>query len=61
VAYRTHLLISFEQRRCEMSNTEMLIRLIGAAVLGSMIGLERERLLWAAGIVRICWYASGLA
>jgi putative Mg2+ transporter-C (MgtC) family protein len=33
-----------------MSNTEMLIRLIGAAVLGSMIGLERERLLWAAGI-----------
>ena len=50
-----------ERRRCEMSNTEMLIRLIGAAVLGSMIGLERERLLWAAGIVRICWYASGLA
>ena len=41
VAYRTHLLISFERRRCEMSNTEMLIRLIGAAVLGSMIGLER--------------------
>src|ERR1700744_5150190 len=45
-----HLLISFEQRRCEMSNSEMLIRLIGAALLGSMIGLERERLLWAAGI-----------
>lgn len=33
-----------------MSNAEMLIRLIGAAVLGSMIGFERERLLWAAGI-----------
>jgi putative Mg2+ transporter-C (MgtC) family protein len=33
-----------------MSNSEMLIRLVGAAVLGSMIGFERERLLWAAGI-----------
>jgi putative Mg2+ transporter-C (MgtC) family protein len=28
----------------------MLIRLIAAAALGSLIGLERERLLWAAGI-----------
>jgi putative Mg2+ transporter-C (MgtC) family protein len=36
--------------RCQMSNSEMLVRLIGAAVLGSMIGFERERLLWAAGI-----------
>src|SRR6202167_2463602 len=50
VPYRTHLLMSVERRRWEMSNTEMLVRLIGAAVLGSMIGLERERLLWAAGI-----------
>jgi MgtC family len=50
VAYRTHLLICSERCRCEMSNTEMLIRLIGAAVLGSMIGLEREWLQWAAGI-----------
>src|ERR1700761_6091081 len=33
-----------------MTNSEMLVRLIGAAVLGSMIGFERERLLWAAGI-----------
>jgi putative Mg2+ transporter-C (MgtC) family protein len=33
-----------------MSNTEMLIRLLGAAALGSLIGFERERLLWAAGI-----------
>jgi putative Mg2+ transporter-C (MgtC) family protein len=33
-----------------MSNLEMLVRLVGAAVLGSMIGFERERLLWAAGI-----------
>jgi putative Mg2+ transporter-C (MgtC) family protein len=28
----------------------MLIRLISAAALGSLIGFERERLLWAAGI-----------
>jgi putative Mg2+ transporter-C (MgtC) family protein len=33
-----------------MSNTEMLIRLLVAAALGSLIGFERERLLWAAGI-----------
>src|SRR5580698_1429337 len=33
-----------------MPDTEMLIRLIAAAALGSLIGLERERLLWAAGI-----------
>jgi putative Mg2+ transporter-C (MgtC) family protein len=33
-----------------MPNSEMLLRLIAAAVLGSLIGIERERLLWAAGI-----------
>src|SRR5580704_17399098 len=33
-----------------MSDADMLIRLIAAAALGSLIGLERERLLWAAGI-----------
>src|SRR3984885_7621733 len=33
-----------------MSNTEMLIRLLVAAALGGLIGFERERLLWAAGI-----------
>jgi len=33
-----------------LSNSEMLIRLISAAALGSLIGFERERLLWAAGI-----------
>jgi putative Mg2+ transporter-C (MgtC) family protein len=33
-----------------MPDTEMLIRLITAAALGSLIGFERERLLWAAGI-----------
>ncbi len=33
-----------------MSDLEMLIRLGTAAALGSMIGFERERLLWAAGI-----------
>jgi putative Mg2+ transporter-C (MgtC) family protein len=33
-----------------MTNAEMLIRLVAAAALGSLIGFERERLLWAAGI-----------
>src|ERR1700753_4166235 len=33
-----------------MSNLEMLLRLLTVAALGSMIGFERERLLWAAGI-----------
>jgi putative Mg2+ transporter-C (MgtC) family protein len=33
-----------------MSDADMLIRLVSAAALGSLIGLERERLLWAAGI-----------
>jgi putative Mg2+ transporter-C (MgtC) family protein len=33
-----------------LSDSEMLIRLFSAAALGSLIGFERERLLWAAGI-----------
>lgn len=33
-----------------LSDPEMLIRLFSAAALGSLIGFERERLLWAAGI-----------
>src|ERR1700753_868592 len=33
-----------------MSDTDMLIRLVSAALLGSIIGLERERIWWAAGI-----------
>ena len=33
-----------------MSNMEMLLRLVTAAALGSLIGFERESLLWAAGI-----------
>jgi putative Mg2+ transporter-C (MgtC) family protein len=33
-----------------MTDLEMLIRLGTAAALGSLIGFERERLLWAAGI-----------
>ena len=33
-----------------MHDSEMLLRLVIAAVLGSLIGFERERLLWAAGI-----------
>src|ERR1700761_1032143 len=33
-----------------LSNIEVVTRLLTAAVLGSIIGFERERLLWAAGI-----------
>jgi putative Mg2+ transporter-C (MgtC) family protein len=33
-----------------MPETEMLLRLVTSAALGSLIGFERERLLWAAGI-----------
>jgi len=33
-----------------ISNVEVLLRLAAAAALGSMVGFERERLLWAAGI-----------
>ncbi len=33
-----------------ISNTDILLRLMAAAALGSLIGFERERLLWAAGI-----------
>lgn len=33
-----------------LTDWEMCIRLLLAALLGSLIGLERERLLWAAGL-----------
>jgi putative Mg2+ transporter-C (MgtC) family protein len=33
-----------------ISDIDISIRLLLAAVLGSLIGFERERLLWAAGI-----------
>jgi putative Mg2+ transporter-C (MgtC) family protein len=33
-----------------LSNLDILERLLAAAALGSLIGFERERLLWAAGI-----------
>jgi putative Mg2+ transporter-C (MgtC) family protein len=33
-----------------LSNQDVIIRLLTAAILGSIIGFERERLLWAAGI-----------
>jgi putative Mg2+ transporter-C (MgtC) family protein len=33
-----------------ISNQDVLIRLLVAAALGSIVGFERERLLWAAGI-----------
>jgi putative Mg2+ transporter-C (MgtC) family protein len=33
-----------------LPNTELILRLVIAAALGSVIGIERERLLWAAGL-----------
>ncbi|QHI97423.1 MgtC/SapB family protein [Xylophilus rhododendri] len=33
-----------------LAHSEMLLRLLVAAALGSLVGFERERLLWAAGI-----------
>lgn len=33
-----------------ISTTDMIIRLLVAAVLGSLVGVERERLQWAAGL-----------
>jgi putative Mg2+ transporter-C (MgtC) family protein len=33
-----------------LSDPELILRLVLAAVLGSVIGFERERLLWAAGL-----------
>jgi putative Mg2+ transporter-C (MgtC) family protein len=33
-----------------ISNADIAIRLVSAALLGSLVGFERERLLWAAGV-----------
>ncbi len=33
-----------------LTNTELFVRLALAALLGSLIGIERERLLWTAGL-----------
>jgi putative Mg2+ transporter-C (MgtC) family protein len=33
-----------------ISPEEMILRLVVAAVLGGLVGLERERLEWAAGM-----------
>lgn len=44
-----------------LSNLDILGRLLLAALLGSAIGFERERLLWAAGIrthMLVCARAS---
>lgn len=34
----------------QLAHSELLTRLLVAALLGSLVGFERERLLWAAGI-----------
>jgi putative Mg2+ transporter-C (MgtC) family protein len=44
-----------------LSHQDVLIRLLLAAFLGSVIGFERERLLWAAGIRPTWWFVSALA
>lgn len=35
---------------CMLSHQEMILRLATAAILGGVVGLERERLEWAAGL-----------
>ncbi len=40
----------WDARNHLLTNTEMVARLALSGVLGSMIGFERERLLWAAGL-----------
>lgn len=40
----------FLEDRYMISATEVILRLIVSAVLGSLIGIERERLSWAAGL-----------
>jgi putative Mg2+ transporter-C (MgtC) family protein len=42
--------MNFRGVRAVLSNYELMIRLLLAAALGSMVGFERERLLWAAGL-----------
>jgi putative Mg2+ transporter-C (MgtC) family protein len=39
-----------DRRNGLLSNWEMAVRLLAAAALGSVIGLERERLSWTAGL-----------
>src|SRR5690606_15732083 len=41
---------SHRQGGTTLSEYEITLRLFAAAALGSLIGFERERLLWAAGI-----------
>jgi putative Mg2+ transporter-C (MgtC) family protein len=48
--YRALSILQGVHPEITMSNMEMLLRLVTAAALGSLIGFERERLLWAAGI-----------
>lgn len=40
-----------------LGNLELIARLMVAAALGSVIGFERERLSWAAGLRTTCWCA----
>ena len=48
--WRTLPPLNFPKRGAMLSHSELLIRLLAAAALGSLVGFERERLLWAAGI-----------
>jgi putative Mg2+ transporter-C (MgtC) family protein len=41
---------TIKRRKPMLSNVELVMRLVLAAVLGSVIGFERERLSWAAGL-----------
>jgi uncharacterized membrane protein YhiD involved in acid resistance len=44
-----------------LSHQDVLTRLLLAAFLGSVIGFERERLLWAAASAPTWWFVSAPA
>ena len=44
-----------------LPDLEIAVRLLVAATLGSLIGFERERLLWQPGFGLTCLFASVLA
>lgn len=44
-----------------LAQWEFVLRLFVAAILGSLIGIERERLAWRRACAPICWSPSGPA
>jgi len=47
---RSALCVWRSRETAMLANTELILRLVLAAVLGSVVGADRERLVWAAGL-----------